>query len=197
MGETGTYVYGVCRALAPEWLRPVRGVGRAQVRSLEHCDLAAVVSDVDLDEFGSEGLQRNLEDLDWLADVAWVHDRVVKTVATHATIAPLRMAVVCLDDDSVRAKLDESHDRVDAALSRIEHRVEWGVKAYLDDENAKRTRESPAESGAAYLRRRRSELESRKTAEKSAAAAELEDLLHSTLSAETVASRRYPPSTNS
>ncbi|MQA03165.1 MAG: gas vesicle protein GvpFL [Streptosporangiales bacterium] len=190
MERTGTYIYGVGKVIPSGSLHGLRGVAGAEVRTLEHRGLAAAVSDVDLDEFGAEGLRRNLENLDWVANVAWAHDEVVKAVAARAAVAPLRMVIVCLGDDSVRAKLDEMYDDIQAILSRIEHRVEWGVKAFLDD-GPRRADRTQVESGAAYLRRRSTELESHGTTE--TAAAEVADGLHAALDVEAFASRRHPP----
>lgn len=191
MERTGTYIYGVGRAIPPGALHGVRGVAGAEVRTLERRGLAAAVSDVDLDDFGAEALHRNLENLEWVANVAWVHDEVVKALASHAAVAPLRMVVVCLDDDSVRAKLDKMNDDIEEILSRIEHRVEWGVKAFVDGGQSSRAERAQPESGAAYLRRRRTELESSETAD--VAVATLADGLHGALDQEALASRRHPP----
>ena len=43
-------------------------------------DLAAVVSEVPLDEFGEEGLKRNLNDLAWLEATARAHETVLEAV---------------------------------------------------------------------------------------------------------------------
>ena len=75
-------------------------------------------------------LSRNLEDLSWLEKVARGHDTVIHAVAGAAATAPLRLATICLDDDGVRARLDEWHDALETALDRVEGRAEWAVKAY-------------------------------------------------------------------
>ncbi|HEX2550125.1 MAG TPA: GvpL/GvpF family gas vesicle protein, partial [Nocardioidaceae bacterium] len=94
----GRYLYAVSRGLPPDALADVPGLGDGRLEVLEHQGLSAVVSDVDLEEYGEEGLRRNLERLDWLEEVARRHDEVVHAVAEHGPVAPLRLATICLDD---------------------------------------------------------------------------------------------------
>ena len=114
MAETGTgrYLYAITRGVTNDDVAAAAvGLGGSDVDVVDHRGLQAVVSTVRLEEFGEEGLRRNLEDLAWLETVARGHDAVVQAVAAHGPTAPLRLATICLDDDGVRARLDEWHDR--------------------------------------------------------------------------------------
>jgi Gas vesicle synthesis protein GvpL/GvpF len=196
MGDAGTYIYAVGRELSADRMTSVRGLGGSELRLVEQDGLVAVVSTVDLDEFGESGLRRNLEDLSWLEEVARGHDEVVRSAADAApTIAPLRLATICHTDEGVRRRLDEWHHDLVQALDRIEGRNEWSVKAYttpptpVDDRDT-----SEAESagpGTAYLKRRRAKLaQDEQAAVDSALVA---DEMHSELAAGSVASRRLAP----
>ncbi|MGH3424769.1 MAG: GvpL/GvpF family gas vesicle protein, partial [Nocardioidaceae bacterium] len=123
MSETGAYLYAVSRGVRADQLTDVRGIAGEQVRLVEHGGLGAVVSAVDLDEFGDEGLRRNLEDLAWLEQVARTHDAVVTQVSRLAVTAPLRLATICFDDDGVRGRLEEWQAALTTSLDRIEDRV--------------------------------------------------------------------------
>lgn len=191
MAETGTYLYAVARGVPPASLEDVHGVSDAPVRTLDHDGLTAAVSTVGLDEFGEEALRANLEDLGWLERVARAHDQVVGALAANGSVAPLRLATVYLDDDGVRRTLDQRHDGIERTLARLDGRIECGVKAYLDDAEAHRVPENAAaESGTAYLRRRRAETAQREDAERAAAATGEE--IHAELVTVGVASRRHP-----
>lgn len=195
MAETGCYLYAVARNVEQADFSAVSGLHGAPVRLVEHRDLAAVVSDVDLDEFGEDGLRRNLEDLQWLEEVARTHHAVVHTAAVLAPTAPLRLATICLDDGGVRERLDEWHDALLAALRRVEGRMEWSVKAYAPRLNPHAEPPSPhadgAGAGTAYLARRKSAMAERE-ANVRAAEAEAEEV-HATLSRHCAASRRLAP----
>jgi len=193
VSETGRYMYAISRGIDPTALDATRGLDDGKLAVVEHRGLSAVVSDVDLAEFGEDGLRRNLEDLGWLERVARGHDTVVQAVAQLGPAAPLRLATICLDDDAVRARLDEWYDGLTAALDRVEGRREWSVKAFAP---VRAAAERPAATtasgaGAAYLQRKRTETLDRQQAEQQAL--ELAESVHARLSSRSVASRRLQP----
>ncbi len=167
MGDQGRYLYAVCRRLDPAALTGVAGVGPEPLEIVEVLDLQAVVSTVDLEEYGEEGLRANLERLDWVEHTARRHDAVIQACAQHAPTAPMRMATIYLDDSSVRRRVELSYDGLTAALDRVIGRQEWSVKVYAGT-RPQPTLEEPepaAPSGADYLRNKKAQAEERRTAE--------------------------------
>ena len=195
MAESGRYLYAISRGLTPEHLTGTRGLADAPLDVVEEHGLAAVVSTVDLQEYGEEGLRRNLEDLAWLEQVARTHDAVVHAVAVHGPTAPMRLATICLGDDQVRSRLEQWREPLERALERVAGRTEWSVKAFTDAPEDEAAEPEPASggpgAGAAYLRRRKEEVARRQHAVTDAA--RLGDELHTALSGRCVASRRLPP----
>ncbi|GAA3819489.1 GvpL/GvpF family gas vesicle protein [Nocardioides panacisoli] len=168
MGEPARYLYAVTRGLAPAVLDGVCGQAGERLEMLGVLDLEAVVSTVDLDEFGEDALHENLEHLDWIERTARAHDAVVQACAAAAPTAPMRLATVCLDDQSVRLRLEEWYDELAAALDRVAGREEWSVKVFAHPAPTTAVME-PAEpalaGGAAYLRRKKAATEERRAAE--------------------------------
>jgi len=190
--ETGRYLYAIARGLDPQALADVPALAGGRLEVVRHRGLEAVVSTVDLEEYGEEGLRRNLEDLAWLEEVARAHDTVVQAAATHAPTAPLRLATICLDDDGVRERLDSWHDALEEALDRVEGRREWSVKVFARSRPAPQPAVSqPATGGAAYLQRKKAENQAREADESSAAV--IADEVHERLAARSVAGRRLAP----
>jgi gas vesicle protein GvpL/GvpF len=194
----GRYLYAISRDLDPAALAEVPGLGDGRLDVLEHRGLSAVVSDVDLEEYGEEGLRRNLERLEWLEEVARRHDEVVHAVAEHGPVAPLRLATICLDDSGVRRRIDEWHAALEQVLDRVEGRREWSVKAFAPraasqpaESAAPAESATPAEGGAAYLRRKKAETLTRAQGEEQAM--QVAEEVHARLSAVSEASRRLPP----
>jgi hypothetical protein len=133
--ETGVYVYAVSRAgpdRMSEAMEGVGGVAGAPVRAVGRSGLTALVSTVDLAEFGEDALKRNLEDLDWLESTARAHHAVVDGAAAVAVTLPLRLVTVYRSDERVREVLGERGEEFTEALDRITGRTEWGVKGYAD-----------------------------------------------------------------
>ncbi|MDZ5621961.1 GvpL/GvpF family gas vesicle protein [Nocardioides sp. HM23] len=167
MGDRGRYLYAVCRGLDPSALTGVPAVGQEPLEIVEVLDLQGVVSTVDLDEFGEDGLRSNLEKLDWVEQTARRHDAVVQACGQHAPTAPMRMTTIYLDDGSVRRQLELWYDALVEALNRVAGRQEWSVKVYANASARQRAPEAePAvTSGAAYLRQKKTAAEERRTAE--------------------------------
>ena len=118
------------------------GVGEAKVRTTTACGLTVLVSDVSLVEFGEAALRENLENLDWLDEVAREHHYVIDAAARLFPLLPVRLATVYSGDAAVCAALSERCGQLRDALHRVGGRVEWGVKAY-----AARSRTGPGRAG--------------------------------------------------
>lgn len=193
MSGTGLYAYAVTRAVGAD-VSGQQGIGDAPLRLVEVDGLGVAVSEVDLDEFGEDGLRRNLEDLRWLETVAVAHDRVARHLAERAPTAPLRLATVFLGEDSLRARLAEWRDDAERALDRIDGRSEWSVKAYVDTAAAPAEQEHAPTAGGgagrAYLMRRRAATQQREAA--AAEDAHTAGVVHEALAAVAVAGRRLP-----
>lgn len=155
------------------------GVAGENVRILIEGSLTAIVGSVDTRRFGPEALAGNLEDLDWLADKARIHDAVIAAVAASGPVVPLRLATLFGSDDGVRDLLRSRGDDFRRALEAVTGRTEWGVKAYVDPDSlagplnaqqasAEDTARRRQGAGSAYLLRRRAQLAARESAESTA-----------------------------
>ena len=131
------------------------GVGEAKVRTVTSSGLTALVSDVSLAEFGEAALRENLENLDWLDEVAREHHYVIDAAARLFPLLPVRLATVYSGDAAVCAALAEHNGQLLDVLRRVGGRVEWGVKAYAAQEPEAAPESGTAESDKAGPARRR------------------------------------------
>jgi Gas vesicle synthesis protein GvpL/GvpF len=167
MTGTATYLYAITRPLPDGELAGLRGVVDAPVRAVGAGQLSGLASTVELAEFGEQALRTNLEDLRWLERTARQHDEVVRASAQVRTTVPLRLATICTDDAAAIRKLAELGPKAVGVLDELAGREEWGVKLFAVEPSgpteAARVAESASasSSGAAYLRRRRQELDRR------------------------------------
>jgi hypothetical protein len=187
----GRYLYAVSRGLDVDDLGGLLGLGDVLVEGVEVEGLTGLVSTVDLDEFGEEGLRQNLERLDWLEMAARGHDAVVQAAASVAPTAPMRLATIFRDDDGVRRRLSEQHDRIAAVLDRVEGHEEWSVKVLTADHDDGAAAADRPSSGAEYLRRRQAEQRAREGDLQQAR--EAAERVHASLVPLVAASRRLPP----
>jgi len=190
--EQGRYIFAVTRGLDPDQLAGTRGLRGTPLDIVDHRDVSAVVCSVDLAEFGEAQLKENLENMEWLEEVARTHHDVVYAVSCAAAVAPMRLVTICSDDESVRSRIESVYADLTEALGRVENRHEWSVKVYA----VRQEQPEPAEvgrpaSGAAYLQRKREQAAQRRsTGEQYTQEA---DEIHQTLTRAVVATRILPP----
>lgn len=122
------YLYGVTRASGPPPQAP--GVdGSASVEAVPCSGLTCWVSRVDGREYGAD-LERNIENLDWLAEASVRHQRVVAELARERTILPARFGTVFLTEKTLAADVARRKKDMESALRRLADADEWGVKVF-------------------------------------------------------------------
>jgi Gas vesicle synthesis protein GvpL/GvpF len=194
LSEKALYVYAVARNLG-DIPAELAGLGSATLAAVHHRALSAVASRVSLDEFGEDPLRRNMENVGWLEQVARCHDHVVQGIAGLYASVPMRLATICLDEQRVRALLDEWYEPLQHAIDRVEGREEWSLKVFaIRHEGGRQIRkDSSARPGAGidYLRLRKAMLEQSEA--DAAATDKAADQIHKAVSDYAVAARRLAP----
>ncbi|MGX7759659.1 GvpL/GvpF family gas vesicle protein [Streptomyces angustmyceticus] len=179
-GPEVAYVYALGRAGAALEGAAARltGLRGGALRTVTAGTLAALVSSVPADAFSEEGMKAQLGNLAELEEVARAHHAVVEAAVGSATVLPMRLATVYLDDDRVRSMLDERGAEFDARLSLLEGHAEVGVKVYADPRAAAGPpppdtpdpAAPPVSPGWAYLQRRRAQRRTHRDAYRAAGA---------------------------
>jgi Gas vesicle synthesis protein GvpL/GvpF len=184
---TGWYVFGIVEA----------GARVDGVELVRNGDLAAIVSQVDLAEFGHEALRERLNDRAWLEDTALRHADVLQRVAAEHAVVPLRFGTIYDERSDVTGLLETRGDDFRAALEHVRDRVELGVKVWIDrarfEHSLADAPEHEESAGRAYMLRKQNE--QRAAAEAAERLAQLAQGLHAQLSAlavDAVANRPQP-----
>ena len=135
--ELGYYVYCIVQNddhLPGEQL-PEHGMDLLHpVYTIAQQGLAAVVSQVSLDEFGQEELEANLTDLQWLESKVRVHQTVLETVLASRVCVPMRLCTIYRDAQRVQALMTEHYADFVSTLERLQGKQEWSVKVYCDSQ---------------------------------------------------------------
>lgn len=193
MSERGCWVYGVTNR-NPD-LRGLTGVAGEPVRAAPAGPLTALVSDVDLDEFGADALARNLEDLDWLESVARAHHHVIEVASQRLPVLPVGLTTVYASEAGLAAAFGAREAEFTDGLALVRNRVEWGVKAYARPEQPRPRPARPAAgakgSGLDYLKQRREQLNTQRESKRDAAQAARD--AHAVLADEAIRVRLHPP----
>lgn len=162
MSDLGIYVYGLVAAGGWSPAPGLAGIDEAHpVQTIVEADVAAVVSNVMLDQFGDDTLRANLSDMHWVEHTARRHQQVLHEVIEQCTPIPMRMCTVYRDEAGLRSMLARDHDALAAALRELDARLEWGVKVFRRGASASGVATGSstlaASSGTAYLQTRLAE----------------------------------------
>ena len=94
--------------------------------------LAALASQVPLDDYNEESLAQHLADPAWTAVRAMRHEHVMEHFTRSANVVPLRFGSIYLERSNVERMLEERSDELLGLLERLNGKVEWGVNVYCD-----------------------------------------------------------------
>ncbi|MBV8998717.1 MAG: GvpL/GvpF family gas vesicle protein, partial [Solirubrobacterales bacterium] len=180
------YVYGVVSADS-ELSGSLPGVDPAHpVTTLREGALAAVTSQVPLEESDEARLREHLADMTWVEATARAHEAVLDWVCEQVTLVPMRMCTVYRTEGGVREMLSRESEPLREALELLDGKAEWGVKVFTEIARAgggiRHVDTGAGDApGAAYMEHKRTERERRERAIELAEAAASE--IHERLSA--------------
>jgi hypothetical protein len=137
--------------------------------------LWVVATHVPAREYGEEALARGLQQLDWVGRRAMAHEAAVEHFLRAPAVLPMQMFTLFTSDDRALAHVARDRRRIDRVLARVERQLEWGVRVAFDEQGISapartgaRRAAGRAESGAAYLSRKRDLVHARRVRMKQA-----------------------------
>jgi hypothetical protein len=143
----GKYVYCIIKSEKPIAFGPIgMGVDPAHVHTVHFRDIAAVVSSTPV------------VDRDPTRDNVLAHQRVNETVMQHHTVIPMSFGTVFKTDHDIKELLRSAYDAFSDVLSKMQGKVEFGLKVLWDREQIIREIENDEED----IRRLKAEISSQK-----------------------------------
>jgi len=111
---------------------------KGDVFTLAHREVEAVVSNISLEEFASEEIQKKArEDLNWIKERAIAHERVIEEAMRKndkfLSVIPMRFGAIFKEKAGLEETLNKDYSRIKEALDRVRGKQEWSVKVYLKD----------------------------------------------------------------
>lgn len=135
----GLYLYCIrpCGFSFTNLVKSIAGSGESFVIPVG--ELEAVVSEVDLDEFGSKEIQKKAEeDLNWIKEKCQIHEYVIEQAMRYGEkiipVVPMKFGTIFKSKDRLEVSLLENYPRIKDGLIKVKGRQEWGVKIYLKKE---------------------------------------------------------------
>jgi hypothetical protein len=104
----------------------------------------------------AESLERNIENLDWLAEATLRHQNAINAIAatTEETLLPTRFGVVFSSAEALVEDVARRAKGLAASAKRVAGCEEWGVKVFHVGSPSARAAFKTADSGADYLRKK-------------------------------------------
>lgn len=132
-GASGVYLY--CLARSDRLPAVLDGVGvdeRAPLFELTEGPIAAVLSEVRLDDFTGPDAEARSRDLAWLIPKVMRHEQVIESVLDRSPVLPARFGTIFSSPDRVARLIQADHAAILDFLERTAGHQEWAVKGYLD-----------------------------------------------------------------
>jgi Gas vesicle synthesis protein GvpL/GvpF len=165
-GELAWYVYAVVGTAEVSTAALLTGIAASAPLSIvREGSLAAVASEVPVEDFGEAQLRAHLADMDWVERTARRHEDVLDQLRSRATVIPMRMCTVYRTEGGIREMLRRESPALEGALVHLRGKTEWGVKLFADRAkatsvlSAQSAEGGPGSSGTAYMERKRREQE--------------------------------------
>lgn len=146
------YLYAVSRA---DVAKPAKignpGIdGLNPVQPVACGDLLCWVSAVDHDGFSAE-IDRNMDNLEWLALHSVRHQQVVAEIAAKTAVIPARFGTVFSSKQALLKNVENRKPVLKKVFARIAEADEWGVKIF-SEQQPKLVIPAEVRSGKEYLR---------------------------------------------
>ncbi|HBZ66687.1 MAG TPA: hypothetical protein DEO70_07605 [Bacteroidales bacterium] len=136
--ETGLYLYCI-RQKCNEPIEVNKTMsGDEKIQIFPFMDLEAVISDVSIEEFSSEEIQKKAEeDLEWIKGKAQIHEQVIEQAmrtggSAIIPVIPMQFGVIFKTREKLQETLFTNLEKFRKSLRFLTGKQEWGVKAYLN-----------------------------------------------------------------
>ena len=166
------YLYGISRAPAkagkPPAAKPAPGFtkissagidGVHEVKALDCGEFVCWVCEVDQTGF-AQAVERNMENLEWLALHGVRHQQVVGEVAGQTTIVPARFGTIFSGEPALVKDVLKRKAALNQVFARVAGGDEWGVKVFAE-RPAAAPAVTKARSGKEYLQQKAARLQQR------------------------------------
>jgi hypothetical protein len=150
--ERAIYLYGIT-SVGSSRVLSVAGVdGLAPIEAVRAGKFVCWISVVDRDEY-ADHLEKNMENLEWLATASVRHQQAVAEITTHGDVLPARFGTVFLSLDSLFEHVNAQQPYLSRTLEAISGCDEWGIKVFAEAQPARNVAAS-AVSGSEYLKQK-------------------------------------------
>lgn len=136
--EKGLYLYCI-RLQTNEPIEVLETIsGEKKVQAVSYMELEAITSEVSVEEFSSEEVQKKAkDDLEWIKGKVQIHEDVVERAmrprnSTVVPVIPMQFGVIFRSKENLQDTLCNNLEKFRKSLEFIAGKQEWGVKVFLN-----------------------------------------------------------------
>lgn len=135
MSDLGYLLYGFYKVSNGVLKKPILGVdGKHSLEIISLGNLAAIVSQVSLQEFGEESLRESLQDVKWLEKNVRAYDEITRKLFQKTAFIPVRFGTVYLTKERISESIADYKNQILTLLNSLEGKIEIGIKFYFNRE---------------------------------------------------------------
>jgi hypothetical protein len=122
-----------------------------------------VVSDVPLNRYGENAINRKLSDIDWVSRAAVAHEKVVESFIGVTALLPMKLFTIFTSDKRALDHVRRDRPHIDALAKKVANHHEWGVRVMLGPTARPKERRTVTQkaressSGLNYLARKKAQ----------------------------------------
>jgi hypothetical protein len=102
--------------------------------SLSLGGIKAIVCDLDEAEYNEEKLEEKVNDIEWLHEKAFHHHETLAALNKGSSVIPMKFCTIYQSEESLKEKIEPRKKAIINLLSWLNHKEEWNLKIYCDDE---------------------------------------------------------------
>ena len=116
--DKGFYLYCIIKESDHEF--STEGIGGGKVWTMPYQDLKAVVSEVSLDEFSSEEIQKkSQEDINWIKEKAQNHQKAIEGAMASGPVIPMQFGVIFKTKEKLEETLAKHYEQFKQSLEKL------------------------------------------------------------------------------
>ncbi|UOQ44146.1 GvpL/GvpF family gas vesicle protein [Halobacillus salinarum] len=127
------YLYGIVQADTEELdsVLPFKGIDdQHYVFKKEYGRLAAIVCELNEQEYGEEQINKKTQNMEWVQEKAFHHHEALLKLHAHSTVIPMKFCTIYQSEDSLRSLIEAKEDTLHQLLSQLKGKEEWNLKIY-------------------------------------------------------------------
>ncbi len=137
--DKGLYIYAIKEKGDAPLPLSLKGIDqKGQVFTYHYREIEAVVSQVSIQEYTSEEIQKkSKEDINWIKEKALLHENVIEEAMKEndktLSIIPMTFGIIFKNKRNLQSMLEKRYLYFKKNLKELKGKREWSIKVYLEN----------------------------------------------------------------